>query len=78
MNIYTKNKDALSVSYLTLKGFLEQIDSADMIQCSRNRIVNKVFVHNVDITNRIIQLKDGLGKVEIGEKYKKAVQDAFQ
>ena len=78
MNIYTKNKDMLSVSYLTLKGFLEQLDSSDMIQCSRNRIVNKVFVHNVDITNRIIQLKDGLGKVEIGEKYKKDVQDAFQ
>lgn len=78
MNIYTKNKDALSVSYLTLKGFLEQLDSSDMIQCSRNRIVNKVFVHNVDITNRIIQLKGGLGRVEIGEKYKKDIRDVIQ
>ena len=78
MNIYTKNKDALSVSYLTLKGFLEQIDSSDMIQCSRNRIIDKVFVHNVDITNRIIQLKGGLGRVEIGEKYKKDIRDVIQ
>ncbi len=78
MNIYTKNKDALSVSYLTLKGFQEQIDSSDMIQCSRNRIIDKVFVHNVDITNRIIQLKGGLGRVEIGEKYKKDIRDVIQ
>lgn len=61
MNIYTQNKDMLSIPYLTLKGFLEQLDSSDMIQCSRNTIINKAFVHNVDIPNRIIQLKDGLG-----------------
>ncbi len=78
MNIYTQNGDMLSVPYLTLKSFLEQLDSSDMIQCSRNTIINKVFVHNVDIPNRIIQLKDGSGRVEIGEKYKKDIRDAFQ
>lgn len=78
MNIYTRNKDMLSVPYLTLKGFLEELDSPDMIRCSRSAIINKTFVHNVDISNRFIQLKNGLGRVEIGEKYKKDIRDAFQ
>ena len=37
------------------------------------RINNKIFARKASE-----ELKDGLGKVEIGEKYKKDVQDAFQ
>jgi len=78
MHIHTSRNDVLKVPYIALKKLLEDIDSSDFIQCSRNTIVNKKFVENVDIPNRVIQMRDGLGRVEIGIMFKKYVKECFR
>lgn len=77
MNIYTTQKDHMTIPYITLKKLLQEADSRNMIQCSRSTVVNRAYVHNVDIPNRIIQLKDDFGSVEIGIMYKKYMREIF-
>lgn len=77
MHIHTCQGDVLKIPYTTLKKLLDDIDSLEIIQCSRNTIVNKKFVQNVDITNRIIQLKGDFGRIEIGIMFKKYVKECF-
>lgn len=78
MHIHTKQNDTLKIPYITIKKLLEDTDSLDIIQCSRNTVINKKFIHNVDIPNRIIQFKDDLGRVEIGVMFKKSVKECFK
>ena len=77
LDIHTKQKDLLSIPYITLKEFLTDLDSTDFLQCSRNTVVNSNFIHNVDITNRVIQLKEQMGRIEIGIMYKKEIRNIF-
>ncbi len=77
LNIHTMQGDVLKIPYITLKELIEEIDSLEFIQCSRNTIINKMFVQNVDISNRIIQLKDGFGRIGIGIVFKKKMADYF-
>lgn len=78
MHIYTRQGDILKVPYITLKKLLEEMDSPDFIQCSRNTIINKKYVQNVDIPNRMIHLKDDSGMVEIGVMFRKHMKGYFQ
>lgn len=77
MHIHTKQGDVLKIPYITIKKLLEEIDSLDIIQCSRNTVVNKNYILNVDIPNRMIKLKGNLGRVEIGVMFKKHVKECF-
>lgn len=77
MHIHTKQGDILKIPYITLKKLLEDLDSPDMLQCSRSTIINRNYVHNVDIPNRMIQFKDNLGRVEIGIMFKKFMKECF-
>lgn len=77
MIIHTSRGDTLDIPYITVRKLLEEFDCPDIIQCSRSTIINKSFVHNVDIPNRIIQFKDGLGRVEIGTMYKRRMKEVF-
>lgn len=72
--IHTTKKDVMKIPYVTLKKLMEEIDNRDVFQCSRNTVINKRYIRNVDITNRFIQLKDDLGRVEIGLTYKNRVK----
>lgn len=78
LNIHTAQGDLLSIPYVTLKKFLLEVDSDDFIQCSRSAVVNKCYIHNVDITNRVIQLQNKMGTVEIGVMYKKGLKEIFK
>lgn len=78
MNIHTKKKDVMTIPYISIKKFLEDADSNDFVQCSRNSVINTRFVYNVDFSNRIIQLKDQMGRVEIGVTYKKQMKELFK
>ena len=78
LNVHTVQGDLLSIPYVTLKKFLADVDSDDFIQCSRSAVVNRCYVHNVDITNRVIQLKNQMGTVEIGIMYKKELRESFR
>ncbi len=76
--IHTKERDTMSVPYITLKKLISELEGLNFIQCSRNTIINKHFIHNIDITNRIIQLKDNYGSLEIGIMYKKCMKENFK
>lgn len=78
LNIHTIQGDLLSIPYVTLKKFLSDVDSDDFIQCSRSAVVNSCYVHNIDITNRVIQLKNQIGTVEVGIMYKKGLKEIFK
>lgn len=77
MNIYTRQGDILKIPYITLKKFLEEVDHPDFIQCSRNTIINRKYIQNVDIPNRIIHLKESRGMVEIGVMFKNHVRECL-
>lgn len=78
MYMHTRQEDILNIPYITLKKLLEEIDSRDFIQCSRNTIINKKFIQNVDLPNRMIKLKGSLGRVEIGVMFKKSVKECLK
>ena len=75
LHVHTRQKDTMIIPYITLKRIFADIDSNDFIQCSRSTIVNKKFISNIDIPNRIIQLKNDYGRVEIGISFKKAMRE---
>lgn len=78
LNIHTIQGDLLSIPYVTLKKFLSDVDSDDFIQCSRSAVINRDYILNIDITNRVIQLKNEMGTVEIGIMYKKGLREIFK
>jgi len=77
MYIHTNNKDILEIPYITLKELIKKIDSKDFIQCSRNTLVNKNFIYNIDIPNRLISLKESRGNLEIGMTFKAKLREYF-
>lgn len=77
MHIYTAQKDLMKIPYVTLKKLIEDADSPDIIQCSRQAAVNKAYIHNVDIPNRMIHLKKNYGDIEIGIRFKKSLKKMF-
>lgn len=74
--IFTREHDILKIPYVTLKYFLQMIDTRVMFQCRRNVVFNIEYVKNVDIPNGIIRFKTG-HSVEIGMTYKKSVKELF-
>lgn len=78
MHIHLDNGEILKIPYVTLKKLLSDTAEYDIIQCSRNTLVNRAFMHNVDNTNRFIRLKDGLDQVEIGVMFKKYIKELFK
>lgn len=75
MYIHTRQGDVLEIPYITLKKLLDDIDCADFIQCSRNTVINRRFIENMDIPNQVVQLKNGYGRVEIGIRFKRQLKD---
>lgn len=78
IEIHIWKEDCLRMPYMTLKQLTEEINSPDIIQCSRSAIVNIRFIRNIDIPNGIIELKDHLGRLEIGLTYKKKMREFFK
>lgn len=74
MHIHTRHGDIMEIPYITLKKLLDDLDCGDFIQCSRSTIVNKKFIHNIDIPNSVIQLKNNAGRVEIGITFKPSIK----
>lgn len=75
MHIHTKQDDVLEIPYITLKKLLDDLDSADFIQCSRNAIINQKYIDILDIPNQVVQFKNGYGRVGIGIRFKKNLRD---
>lgn len=78
MYLHMKQGDVVSLPYVTLRRFLEEADSEEMVQCRRNIVVNRRYVCNVDYINGVIQLKGDYGRVEIGVRFRKYVKECFR
>lgn len=76
--IHMKKDNTLTIPYKTCKQLLSEIDAPCLIQCSRNVIINKDYVHNVDIQNRYVTFNDTNDKVLIGITFKKKVLAEFE
>ena len=77
LHIHTIYGDVMQIPYKTIKGFLEEADSNDFLQCSRSTVINRRFVHNVDFVNRVIQFQKSMGRVDIGIMYKNQIKEMF-
>ena len=77
LHIHQNGKNVLHVSGITVKRLVEQLDSSDFIQCSRSTVVNRNCIHSVDMPNRVIQLKDDMGRLNIGPAYKNELRGMF-
>lgn len=73
--IHTLKLGTLKVPYKTIKAFLQEADSEDLIQCSRYSVFNRAFLKNYDPVNRMIHLKEDRGILEVGRHFKKAVEE---
>ncbi|MGN0155932.1 MAG: LytR/AlgR family response regulator transcription factor, partial [Lachnospiraceae bacterium] len=78
VNVHLSDGTLLEVPYMTCKQVLEEDSSDVLFQCSRNTVVNKEYVLNVDVTNRYITLKDGYGRLEVGITFKKKILTEFK
>ena len=78
LHIYTRQSDVMRILYITLKKLLDEADSQDFLQCSRSTIVNRKYIHNVDFTNRVIQLKNGMGRVDIGITFRSNLKEILR
>ncbi len=77
LHIHTTYDDVMHIPYKTIRGFLEEADSSDFLQCSRSTVINIRHVHNVDLVNGVIQFQEGMGRVNIGVMFKKQVKEIF-
>lgn len=68
----------LVVYYRNCREILLELDSDQFIQCNRGTIVNKTYIANVDIVNRVIHLRDDIGDIEISVRMKKKLMERMQ
>lgn len=61
----------LTAPYKSCKKLLLEMSSQNFLQCSKNTIVNKDYILQVDAANRYIILTDDYGTLDIGPRMKK-------
>lgn len=69
ITIYTLD-ETVELNYMSLKQIIAELPRKLFIQCSRNAVVNRMFIEYVDKANQIVKLRNG-GTVKIGGKMKK-------
>lgn len=77
VSVHTVKGGTLTIPYKPCKDLLAEVDTDCLIQCSRNAIVNKDYILNVDISNRYITLKEVNEQIEIGITFKKKILAEF-
>lgn len=75
--IHTNKAGVVKIPYIKLKDFLQKADSKYIQQCRRNTIINLRYMDNIDVSNGIIQFKDGR-RVDMGVTYKKKIKEAIR
>lgn len=78
IRIYRTAGDVMIVPYRTCKQILKDADVDELIQCSRNAIVNKTYIESIDLSNWYIKLKGLDTLIDIGVTYHKQMSRAFK
>lgn len=77
VTIKTKREE-LVVYYRSCRDILLELDSDWFIQCNRGTIVNKTYIANIDVVNRVIHLIDDYGDIDISVRMKKKLLEQIQ
>lgn len=75
LKVYTTT-DILRVPYYSLKEIERRVGNL-FLRCSRNFLVNRQYIYEIDLVNRFVDLIDGYGKLEIGSVMKKRIRKEF-
>ena len=76
--IHLSDDTVFEVKYRSCQAILSEADSNNLFQCSRNIIVNRQHIYNVDLVNNCITLKGNGGCLPIGITFKKKVVELFE
>lgn len=71
------NGEVITMPYKALKQILEEADDSELLQCNRNVIINREYIHSIDIMNRFIMLKGIEKPINIGRTHLKKVSRLF-
>lgn len=72
--LFHLKEESLDIPYMTIKGFLKESADFGFFQCSKNTVVNKRYIKNIDIPNRYIQLEMESCQIEIGRTFCKKIR----
>lgn len=75
--IITTTREQIGFYYVTCQMLMDMLESDDFIQCSRNTIVNRQYVMEIDQKKDIVKLRGCSEKIRIGKNYKKNLLEEF-
>lgn len=78
MNIHLCDGNILKIPYKSYSTLLYEADTDCLLQCSRRIVINKDYVWSIDISNRLIELRNNMGKIIFGLTYKKKLMEEFK
>lgn len=67
-------KEEINVPYLSIRQLMEKLPGEQFVQCHRMYVVNRNDIEYIDIVNRMINLKEGAGALEIGVTYRNEIR----
>lgn len=76
LNIHMKD-DLLSIPNRTLKQFFKEVNLDGFVQCSRNTVVNSVYIDVIDPVNHFIRIKGMNISIEISRFYLNKILEGF-
>ncbi len=63
-------KGVIYIPYISLNRIYDVLGTDYLFQCHKSYLVNRIYIERIDRTENCIMLKDYLGTVAIGRKYK--------
>ena len=66
-------KGILYIPYTPLSEVQRVLGGDYLFQCHKSYLVNRIYIERIDRTENFILLKDYLGTVAVGRKYKRGV-----
>ena len=69
--VHCKNGTVIETPYRSCKQIILEVNSNRFLKCNRNTVVNVSFISNIEVGNKYIELKEGYGRLEIGQRLKK-------
>lgn len=64
-------KGVIYIPYVTLTCIRLILRDDYLLQCHKSFLVNRIFIEKIDRTENVVILKDEMGEVPVGRKYKK-------
>lgn len=71
VSVYTL-KGIIYIPYMPLKQVHQVLGNDYLFQCHRSFLVNPIHIESVNRTDNFVLLKNNMGKIPLGRKYKNA------